>query len=98
MSEKKNLALGELLLLDDEETERMLRAAVDAYGEGDLSRAETILVGLITLAEDDSRPKFLVVGSSPRDRVGSSPTIARSMFWIASLNFPSSNSSSARAA
>ena len=48
--------LSDVLLFSSDDYEEMLRAAVEAYSADRLSHAETILVGLMTLDDDDVRP------------------------------------------
>ena len=55
--------LRELLRFSSEDKDDMLRAAVDCYGNGDLSQAETILVGLMSLDEADPRPVKLLAST-----------------------------------
>jgi tetratricopeptide (TPR) repeat protein len=54
--------LKSLLQISDNDYEAMLRSAADCYTNGDLSSAITILTGLTTFNEDDSRP-YKLLGS-----------------------------------
>jgi predicted Zn-dependent protease len=45
------------------DAEEMLRVAVECYGNGQLSTAETILVGLITIVDGDARPVKLLAST-----------------------------------
>ena len=62
MAEDKR-TLRDILLFSKDDFEAMLRAAVEAYGEGNYARAETILVGLMKLDETDARPVKLLASS-----------------------------------
>ncbi len=56
----KGEELRELLMFSQEDYENMLRAALESYTGGELSQAEAILVGLMTLNDEDSRPVKLL--------------------------------------
>lgn len=57
------LRLSDVILFSPQDTEAMLRAAVECYSDGNFSQAEAILVGLTALDEADSRPVKLLAST-----------------------------------
>jgi tetratricopeptide (TPR) repeat protein len=56
-------SLRDLLGFSDADCDAMLRVAVECYGNGELAKAETILVGVMQLAERDARPVKLLAST-----------------------------------